>query len=92
MTFRVETQEIVLRDQAYQLVVGNLFGTWQVAVYRDGKKIAGPREFPSEAEAKSTAHLYAFRDAGFMQHVCAGDCTPWEPLRLQRGKALAKGA
>jgi hypothetical protein len=92
MTFRIEMQDMRIRDRAYRVVVGNLFGTWQAALYREGQKIAGPREYASEAEAKSITHMYAFRDAGFLNHVCAGDCSPWEPMRLQRGKALAKSA
>lgn len=92
MTFRIEIQEMKIRDRLYQVVAGNLFGAWQAAVYRDGEKIAGPREFASENDAKATSHMYAFRDAGFFQHVCFGDCAPWQSMRLTAAKAVGKGA
>ncbi len=76
-----EIQCLHLRGHEYTLIVeiSTAIGAqWQAVASKDREKLCGPEEFPSKAEAKKTAHEWAYVDAGINDHFCNSNCAPWK--------------
>ena len=77
-------QDLSLADSHYKIFVEISPVTnfrWEALIQKDGATIH--REtFSSEAEAKQTAHDWAYADSGDNSHSCDQTCTVWELKEL----------